>query len=188
MIEPLGGEALLLVILQFGLLLLTARALGEVAVRFGLPSVVGELTAGLVLGPSLLGAVAPGVFEWLFPQEPEQFHLLEVISWLGVIMLLILTGLETDVRLIARKGKGAALISAGGITIPFLTGFALGFALPADFIARPDQPVVFAMFIGTAMSISAIPVIAKVMMEMKVIRRDIGQVTLAAGMIDDTVG
>jgi Kef-type K+ transport system membrane component KefB len=81
------------VILQFGLLLLVARALGEVAVRFGLPSVVGELTAGLVLGPSLLGAVAPGVFESLFPQEPEQFHLLEVISWLGVIMLLILTGL-----------------------------------------------------------------------------------------------
>ncbi|HEV2767713.1 MAG TPA: cation:proton antiporter [Acidimicrobiales bacterium] len=188
MIEPLAGHALLLVILQFALLLLTARALGEVAVRFGWPSVVGELTAGLVLGPSLLGAVAPGVFEWLFPQEPEQFHLLEVISWLGVIMLLILTGLETDVRLIARKGKGAALISAGGIAIPFVTGFALGFALPGDFIARPDQPVVFALFIGTAMSISAIPVIAKVMMEMKVIRRDIGQVTLAAGMIDDTVG
>ena len=188
MIEPLAGHALLLVLLQFALLLLTARALGEVAVRFRLPSVVGELTAGLVLGPSLLGAVAPGIFEWLFPQEPEQFHLLEVISWLGVIMLLILTGLETDVRLIARKGKGAALISAGGIAIPFLTGFALGFALPGDFIAKPDQPVVFALFIGTAMSISAIPVIAKVMMEMKVIRRDIGQVTLAAGMIDDTVG
>lgn len=187
-LQPLSGHELLLVLLQFGLLLLVARALGEVAVRLRLPSVVGELMAGLVLGPTLLGSIWPGGFEALFPQRVEQFHLLEVISWLGVIMLLILTGLETDVRLIARKGKGAATVSVGGIAIPFMTGVALGYVLPTEFIARPDQRTVFALFIGTAMSISAIPVIAKVMMEMKVIRRDIGQVTLAAGMIDDTVG
>ncbi|MDQ4148920.1 MAG: cation:proton antiporter [Actinomycetota bacterium] len=187
-IKPLSGHELLLVLLQFALLLFVARVLGELAVRLNLPSVVGELMAGLVLGPTLLGSIAPGVFEALFPSTPQQFHLLEVISWLGVIMLLILTGLETDVRLIARKGKGAAAISAGGILIPFLTGLALGFALPQSFVARPEQRVVFALFIGTAMSISAIPVIAKVMMEMNIIRRDIGQVTLAAGMIDDTVG
>ena len=187
-IKPLSGHELLLVLLQFGLLLLVARILGEVAVRLGLPSVVGELMAGLVLGPTLLGSISGGAFEALFPPKPEQLHLIEVVSWLGVIMLLILTGLETDVRLIARKGKGAAAISVGGIAVPFATGLALGFLLPRDFIARPDQRLVFALFIGTAMSISAIPVIAKVMMEMNVIRRDIGQVTLAAGMLDDTVG
>ncbi|HWC12497.1 MAG TPA: cation:proton antiporter, partial [Acidimicrobiales bacterium] len=115
-------------------------------------------------------------------------HLLEIVSWLGVIMLLILTGLETDIGLIARKGRGAAAISLGGIAVPFATGFALGFLLPTDFVAAPDKRLVFALFIGTAMSISAIPVIAKVLMEMKIIRRDIGQITLAAGMIDDTVG
>ncbi|MDQ4006013.1 MAG: cation:proton antiporter, partial [Actinomycetota bacterium] len=187
-VKPLSGHALLLVLLQAGLLLLVARALGEGAARLGLPSVMGELMAGLVLGPTLLGSIAPGAFEALFPQEAAQVHLLEVISWLGVIMLLILTGFETDVRLIARKGKGAAAISAGGIVVPFFSGLALGFMLPSDFIAKPDQKLVFALFIGTAMSISAIPVIAKVLMEMKIIRRDIGQVTLAAGMIDDTVG
>jgi Kef-type K+ transport system membrane component KefB/nucleotide-binding universal stress UspA family protein len=187
-IKPLSGHELLLVLLQFGLLLLVARALGEVATRFRLPSVVGELLAGLVLGPTLLGSISNDAFEWLFPPTTSQFHLLEVISWLGVIMLLILTGLETDVKLIAQKGKGAAAISAGGIIVPFATGMALGYLLPAEFIAKPDQRLVFALFIGTAMSISAIPVIAKVMMEMNVIRRDIGQVTLAAGMIDDTVG
>ncbi|MFN2609066.1 MAG: cation:proton antiporter, partial [Acidimicrobiales bacterium] len=156
--------------------------------RVGLPSVVGELLAGFVLGPSLLGNVAPGVFTSIFPQRPEQVHLLEVVSWLGVIMLLILTGLETDVGLIARKGKGAAAISLGGIAVPFVTGAALGLVLPTDFVADPHKRLVFALFIGTAMSISAIPVIAKVLMEMKIIRRDIGQITLAAGMIDDTVG
>jgi Kef-type K+ transport system membrane component KefB/nucleotide-binding universal stress UspA family protein len=187
-IKPLGEHELLLLLLQFLLLLVVARALGECALRLGLPSVVGELLAGFLLGPSLVGKIAPGLFSHLFPQTPEQVHLLEVVSWLGVIMLLILTGLETDVPLILRKGKGAAAISLGGIAVPFVTGVALGFVLPTNFVAAPDKRLVFALFIGTAMSISAIPVIAKVLMDMKIIRRDIGQITLAAGMIDDSVG
>ncbi|MGH3922190.1 MAG: cation:proton antiporter, partial [Pseudonocardiaceae bacterium] len=187
-VKPLAGHELLLVLAQFGVLLAVARTLGELAVRMRLPSVVGELLAGLVLGPSLIGSLAPGLFQALFPQTEQQFHLLEVISWLGVIMLLILTGLETDVGLIARKGKSAAAISLGGIVVPFASGLALGLLLPDQFVATPDRRAVFALFIGTAMSISAIPVIAKVLMEMNVIRRDIGQITLAAGMIDDTVG
>jgi Kef-type K+ transport system membrane component KefB len=187
-LKPLGEHELLLFLLQFALLLAVARSLGIVATRLGLPSVVGELLAGLVIGPSLLGNIAPGIFEGLFPQTAEQFHLLEIVSWLGVIMLLILTGLETDIGLIARKGKSAAAISLGGIVVPFATGVGLGFLLPETFLAAPDKRLVFALFIGTAMSISAIPVIAKVLMEMGVIRRDIGQVTLAAGMIDDTIG
>ncbi|MDQ6948259.1 MAG: cation:proton antiporter, partial [Actinomycetota bacterium] len=187
-IKPLGEHELYLFLVQFVLLLVAARILGQVATKFGLPSVVGELLAGFVLGPSLLGNIAPGLFDSIFPQVPEQVHLLEIVSWLGVIMLLILTGLETDVGLIARKGKGAAAISLGGILVPFGLGFMLGFVLPSDFVADPNKRLVFALFIGTAMSISAIPVIAKVLMEMKIIRRDIGQITLAAGMIDDTIG
>jgi len=187
-VKPLGEHELFLFLVQFALLLVVARALGLVAARFGLPTVVGELLAGFILGPSLFGNIAPGLFDSVFPQTPEQVHLLEIISWLGVIMLLILTGLETDVGLIARKGKGAAAISLGGIVVPFGLGFLLGFVLPTDFVADPNKRLVFALFIGTAMSISAIPVIAKVLMEMKIIRRDIGQITLAAGMIDDTIG
>ncbi|MFP5319862.1 MAG: cation:proton antiporter [Acidimicrobiia bacterium] len=188
MIKPLGEHELFLFFVQFTLLLVVARALGELAVRARLPSVVGELMGGFLIGPSLLGAVAPGAFQSIFPATPEQFHLLEIVSWLGVIMLLILTGLETDIGLIARKGRGAAAISLGGVVVPFATGVTLGFLLPETFLAAADKRLVFALFLGTAMSISAIPVIAKVLMEMKVIRRDIGQVTLAAGMIDDTIG
>ncbi|MBW3573611.1 MAG: cation:proton antiporter, partial [Actinobacteria bacterium] len=187
-VEPLGEHALLLFLLQFVLLLVVARTLGHVATRMGLPSVVGELLAGFLLGPTLFGTIAPGLQEYVFPQEEAQVHLLEVVSWLGVIMLLILTGLETDVALIARKGKKAAAISLGGIAVPFASGVALGFLIPEDFLTAPDKRLVFALFIGTAMSISAIPVIAKVLMEMNIIRRDIGQITLAAGMIDDTIG
>src|SRR5260370_42328973 len=107
-IKPLGGQELLLLIVQFGLLLFVARTLGEVAKRFRLPSVVGGLLAGVVLGPSLLGAVAPGVFHTVFPSRPEQVHLLEALSWLGGLSLLGLTGLETDLGVLARKGKGGA--------------------------------------------------------------------------------
>ncbi|MFN2556107.1 MAG: cation:proton antiporter [Nitriliruptorales bacterium] len=187
-IPPLSGHELLLVVFQFALLLLVARTLGEIVRRFGLPSVVGELLAGFVLGHTLFGNFFPRAFEAVFPQTTQQFHLIEVIMWVGVIMLLVLTGLETDTELIVRKGKGAAAISIGGIVFPFLTGAALGLVLPQEFLARPDQRFVFALFIGTAMSISAIPVIAKILMEMNVIRRDLGQITLAAGMIDDTAG
>src|SRR2546423_15392670 len=106
-IRPLGGHELLLLLVQFGLLLLVARTLGEVAKRFRLPSVVGELLAGVVLGPSLLGAVAPGAFHAIFRSRPEQVQLLEAVSWLGVLMLLLVTGLGTDIGLISRTGKGA---------------------------------------------------------------------------------
>jgi Kef-type K+ transport system membrane component KefB len=125
-VKPLGDHELYLLLVQFAVLLATARLLGEGAKRVGLPSVVGELLAGFALGPTLSGNIAPDLFKATFPQQPEQVHLLEVVAWLGVIMLLILTGLETDSGLIARKGRGAAAISLGGIAVPFVSGVALG--------------------------------------------------------------
>ncbi|QFU83596.1 cation:proton antiporter domain-containing protein [Natronorubrum aibiense] len=187
-IEPLGHHELLLVIVQFTVLLFVARALGETFRALGQPAVVGELLAGVVLGPSILGLVAPGIYESLFLVSEAQFHLLEVISWLGLIMLLIVTGLETDIDLIVSKGRTALILSLGGIIVPFATGFALGWVLPSAFIAAPEERIVFSLFLATAMSISAIPVIAKVLIELDVVRRDIGQLILAAGMVDDTIG
>lgn len=187
-IPPLSGHELFLVLFQFAFLLLAARGLGELMGRLGWPPVVGELLAGFVIGPTLLGNLAPGLFEWVFPPDREQFHLIEVVSWLGVIMLLIVTGLEIDTSLILRRGRQSIMISLGGIVVPFAAGMALGWALPDAFVAKPDQRVVFALFLGTAMSISAIAVIAKVLIELGMIRREIGQVMLAAGMVDDALG
>ncbi|WP_224447032.1 cation:proton antiporter [Haloprofundus salilacus] len=187
-IEPLGHHELFLVITQLVVLLVTARALGEAFSRIGQPTVVGELLAGVLLGPSVLGLALPGVYDSLFAVSESQFHLLEIVAWLGLIMLLVVTGLETDVDLIISKGRTAVVLSLGGILVPFATGFALGWYLPLEFIAAPEQRLVFSLFIATAMSISAIPVIAKVLIELDVIRRDVGQLILAAGMVDDTLG
>ncbi len=187
-IKPLGHHELMLFLLQLALLLLVSRGLGEFMRRIDLPPVVGELLAGVLLGPSLFGLILPDLQAHIFPRSQIQADLLSAVSWLGVLFLLIVTGIETDLNLIMRKGKTALLISLGGIVVPFTTGLGLGWLIPEDFLANPSQRLVFSLFIATAMSISAVPVIAKVLMDLKLIRRDIGQVTLAAGMTDDTIG
>ncbi|WP_266079059.1 cation:proton antiporter domain-containing protein [Haladaptatus caseinilyticus] len=187
-LPPLSEHQLLFLLAQLFLLLLTARLLGEAAKYAGLPSVLGELLAGIVLGPSLLGTVAPGLFTMLFPQSAMQYHLLEVVSWLGLIMLLFITGFETDLDLIASRAKTATYTAGASILVPFVMGFGVAYLLPAQFLVASDQRLVFSLFIATALSISAIPVIAKVLIDMELIDRDIGQITIASGMINDTVG
>lgn len=177
-----------LLVLQVAVLLLAARACGEISTRLGQPAVIGEILAGIILGPSLLSGVFPAFGELIIPQTPVQGYLLEVISLLGAMFLLLITGLETDIRLIKHHAKTAISVSLGGITTTFITGFFLGMYLPEFLLADSDERLVFALFVATAMSISAIPVIAKVLMDMNLMRRDIGQTILAAGMSDDTIG
>jgi Kef-type K+ transport system membrane component KefB/nucleotide-binding universal stress UspA family protein len=181
------GDILALVV-QIAVLLTTARLLGEVAQRLKQPSVVGEILAGILLGPSVLSSLFPALGVWIVPQTELQGYLLEVVSLVGVMLLLLITGLETDLQLIRHHARTALSVSWGGIGVTFGTGALLGFLLPDSLLVRPDQRLVFALFIGTAMSISAIPVIAKVLMDLGLIRRDVGQTILAAGMSDDTIG
>lgn len=175
-------------VIQIALLLGVARALGEVAQRLRQPAVVGEILAGILLGPSLLAGFFPALGEWIVPSPGTPGHLLEVVGLFGAMFLLLLTGLETDLRLIRRQARTAMGASLGGILIPFALGYALGSYLPTSLLADPERRLVFALFIATAMSISAIPVIAKVLMDLKLMRRDVGQAILAAGMTDDAVG
>lgn len=177
-----------LLVFQIGILLLSARVLGEVATRLGQPSVIGEILAGILLGPSLLAGIFPGFGELIIPQTATQGYLLEVISLLGAMFLLLITGIETDIELIKRHAKTAVSVSFGGIAVTFISGFFLGQHLPDFLLADPNERLVFSLFVATALAISAIPVIAKVLMDMNLMRRDIGQTILAAGMSDDTIG
>jgi Kef-type K+ transport system membrane component KefB/nucleotide-binding universal stress UspA family protein len=178
----------LVLIIQVAALLFTARALGEIAQRLGQPAVIGEILAGIVLGPSLLSGFSPFINEWIVPQTEVQGYLLEIISLMGAMFLLLITGLETDLALIRRHARTAIGVSYGGIIVTFSSGFLLGQLLPDFLLADPNQRLVFALFVATALSISAIPVIAKVLMDLDLMRRDIGQIIIAAGMSDDTNG
>jgi Kef-type K+ transport system membrane component KefB/nucleotide-binding universal stress UspA family protein len=187
-LRPLGGHAVFLLLVQMALLLIVARIGAEAAKRVGLPAVVGELAAGIALGPSIFGHYAPGAFAHIFPHETAQFNLLEVVGTLGMVLLLLLTGLETDLRLLRNLGRAALIASATGMALPFATGFVLGTLMPASYLAQPDHRILFSLFLATAMSISAMPVIAKILMDLDLTKRNIGLVILSAGVVDDTAG
>ncbi len=187
-IPPIAGHAVFLLLVQIALLLVVARLGAELCRRIALPAVVGELSAGLLLGPSVLGRFAPGVSATLFPPEAAQFHLLESLGILGMVFLLLLTGLETDLRLLRNLGRAALIASAMGMVVPFLTGLGLGFFMPVEYLAQPDRRMLFASFLATAMAISAMPVIAKILMDLDLTKRNIGVVILSAGVVDDTAG
>jgi Kef-type K+ transport system membrane component KefB len=186
-VQPVPAHELLVFLLQIGILLLTATLLGRLAARFSMPAVVGELLAGVILGPSLFGWTVPDVSGWLFPKQPEQMHLLDGVGQVGVLLLVGLTGIGIDLALIRRRSLTAVRVSLAGIIVPFVPGIGLGYLL-ARLLDIQGRTTVFALFLGVAMCVSAIPVIAKTLMDMNLIHRNIGQLTLAAGMVDDAFG
>jgi Kef-type K+ transport system membrane component KefB/nucleotide-binding universal stress UspA family protein len=184
----LSTPDLLRLLLQFALLLALARALGEVARRLGQPQVIGELLAGVVLGPSLLGGIFPGAFAALFPATGAEGLLLQLVAQIGVILLLLMSGLEVDVDLVRRRARPAVLIALGGVLVPFLCGYGFASLLPESLGGAGAPHPTFALFVATAMSISAIPVIVKILLDMGLMRRDVGQLTVAAGVLNDAAG
>lgn len=187
-LTSLTEHQLLVFWVQLLVLLFVARSLGGLMRRIGQPTVVGELAAGLVLGPSLLGKVWPAGFEWLFPADEAQSAMLLAVGWIGVVLLVVATGYETDLALIRSLGRGAVLVSSGSLVVPLMFGAAVGLAMPVSFVGDDATRVVFGLFMATALSISSLPVIAKIMGEMGLMRRNFGQLTLAAGMANDIAG
>ncbi|WP_235854435.1 cation:proton antiporter [Nonomuraea aridisoli] len=187
-VPPIAADVLLVLLLQLGLLLLLALVLGRLATRFGMPALVGELGAGVLLGPSVLDHLAPGLAAWLLPKETAQFHLLDAVGQFAVLLMVGITGMSMDLSLVRRRVATAAKVSVAGLVVPLLLGVAAGLALPATLIGPGADRTVFALFLGAAMCVSAIPVIAKTLMDMNLLHREVGQLTLAAGMVDDVFG
>lgn len=179
---------LLRFLLEFALLLATARVLGEFARRLKQPQVIGELLTGVLIGPSMLGAVFPAMYHAVFPSQGPQALLLQLISQIGVILLLLLSGLETRIDIVRRHTKPALLIAASGVIVSFAGGYTVAAFVPHSLLANSGQHTAFLLFVATAMSMSAIPVIVKILMDMNLIHSQIGQLTLAIGIITDTIG
>lgn len=176
---------ILVLLIQVFTLLLFSRTLGELFQRIGQPTVVGEILAGIILGPSLLGGI-PVISDYIISANQSGTNLIEVISLIGALLLLLITGLETDLALIKHHSRNAFATAIGGLILPLILGFGFAYFLPDTLLVDPTKKIVFSLFIATAISVSAIPVIAKVLIDLNLIRRDIGQITIAAGMIDDT--
>jgi Kef-type K+ transport system membrane component KefB len=186
-VQPSEHQVLIFLV-QIALLLVAARVLGQMMRRIGQPAVVGELAAGILLGPSVLGQLSPGLFDWIFPADTVQSGMLFTVGWLGVMMLLVVTGFETDLTLIGRLGTAVAWVTAGSLLLPFAFGLTGGYLAP-EVLRGPDaDPTVFALFLATALTISSLPVIAKIMSELRLLRRNFGQLTLATAMANDVIG
>jgi Kef-type K+ transport system membrane component KefB/nucleotide-binding universal stress UspA family protein len=175
-------------ILQIVVLITVGRGLGEIMQRIGQPSVMGELLAGLLLGPSLFGWLWPSAHDAIFPPAAEQQALLQGVAQFGVLLLLLLTGMETDLRLVRRVSKAAAASSIAGIIVPFICGFSLGQFLPENLLPDPEARLIASLFLGTALSISSVKIVAVVVREMNFMRRNVGQIIIATAIIDDTIG
>lgn len=183
-----SDQRVVIFFLQIMLLIVAGRLLGELMQRVGQPAVMGQLLAGIILGPSVFGALWPTAQHMIFPTASADRQMLQAVSELGVLMLLLLTGMETDLALVKRVRRAAALTSIAGIVIPFFCGYALGEMLPASLLPDPGRRLLTSLFLATALSISSVKIVAAVLREVDFLRRNLGQIILAAAILDDTIG
>lgn len=179
---------LLILLVDILVLLIAARTGGALAIRIGVPEVVGEILFGICVGPTLLGRIWPAGFEWLFPSDPTHRAVLDAISWIGVLFLVTVAGLETRLGILRRSARNVAFVWTGGFLLPFACGFAFGLLVPDDLIGPGVERPVFAFFLAIAMAISAIPVIARILLDLGVYGTRVGMVTLSSAVADDTLG
>jgi Kef-type K+ transport system membrane component KefB len=179
---------LLTFMIDVTLLFLVARLGGEIAARLKIPLHVGELLMGIAIGPSLLGWLWPAAFEAVFPTDPLSRSLLDSFSWIGIIFLVLIGGLETRLGIL-RKARGAVIGAwVGGFGFPFVGGFALGMLFPPSLVPDAVSRPVFALFLATALSISAIPVIARILMDLNLFKTRMGMIIISTAIADDTIG
>lgn len=196
--HPSVEELLWPVLIQLGVIIVTARVFALMFRRLGQPGVVGEIAAGITLGPSIFGKISPELFQAVFhPQlsaglasdlaDATLGGFLTILSQLGLIFLLFLVGLDFDFSHLRRHGTAAVSISLAGVGIPFLLGILL--AMPMHAHLERDVPTVgFMLFLGTAMAITAIPVLGQILTELNITRSRLGAVTIAAAATDDAIG
>jgi Kef-type K+ transport system membrane component KefB/nucleotide-binding universal stress UspA family protein len=183
-----GGPSEVIFLTQLITLMVVGRLLGELMNRIGQPSVMGMLLGGIMLGPSVLGVLWPDLQHAVFPSAPEQKAMLDGVSQFGILLLLLLTGMETDLRLVRTVGRAALSISVTGVAVPFICGFILGQLLPDSLLPHPDHRLLTSLFLGTALSISSIKIVAAIVREMGFTRRNLGQIIVASAICEDSIG
>src|SRR6266545_1321273 len=176
-------KVLLLLTVEIAVIIAVSRLLGIVFRRFQQPQVIGEIVAGILLGPSFLGWVAPEATATLFP--PAVLPSLKVLSEYGVLFFMFLVGLELDPTLLRGRGQAAVVISHISIIVPFFLGALLALFLYIRLSSDAVPFTSFALFLGAAMSITAFPVLARILIERDLLKTKVGAVTLTCAAVDD---
>lgn len=188
-VAKLKGEEVLHFLVIVSIILIASRFLGEVFRKFKQPVVVGEILAGIIIGPSILGTYYPDFFHATFIEDTRAFGAFDGLANIGVILLMFVAGMEVDLKQIRQQGKQASIISLSGIAFPFALGFSVIWFFHDHILSTPSEhKLVAAMFFGTALSITALAVIVKVLFDLKMIRTRVGGLVLTAAMVDDFLG
>lgn len=178
-------------LLDLSIIIVAARTCGAIAKQLGQPAVIGEVVAGIILGPTLLGRLFPGLPALIFPPDVP----LKQIADLGLVFFMFLVGLELNTGLLRKQAGKSVIISAFGIALPFVLGIGLGFQLlplnnAGNFSAgtsHPPEAMVFALFMGAAMCITAFPILARFLAETGLYKAPVGVTALCAAAVDDVI-
>ena len=170
-------------------MLFMAKLFGELFTKIKQPAIIGEIIAGVILGPTILGNISPEIFNLLFPSDNILKIALDGITTLAVVLLLLVSGLEVDLSIVLKYRRTAIATSVIGIIVPFVMGFVISYLSPEFMgLTNPDMRVVFSLFIGTAIAISSLPVIAKILIDLKIFKTQIGFIIISAAMLNDIIG
>ncbi len=187
--QHLSPHDVMTMFMALATLLGCAKLAAELMQKIGQPPILGEISVGIFLGPTVLGHYKPQLYETLFPTTGPMPIVLDTVTTLGVVFFLLTAGLEIDLRSIFRQGKSALLVSIFGVAFPFAAGFIAAEIFPEYMGAVSGaNKLIFALFVGTALSISALPVIAKILMDLNLLRTEMGTVIISSAMFDDLVG
>lgn len=186
--EALAENYILLFLLQFFLLLVFSRLMDLLSTRLRQPTVTGDVLVGVILGPSVMGRFWPSAYQKIFPSDPLQVAMLDTVAWIGIFFLLLVTGLEVNFSSVWKHRGKAAWIAMSDIVIPIVYSAIILFFLPSHYLINPEQRFLFVFFISTIMTISAMPVSIRVMQDLKLLRTDLGFLTISALSINDIAG
>jgi Kef-type K+ transport system membrane component KefB len=182
----MDNEAILLqVTVQLMVIIGAARLGGWLFRKLGQPQVVGEIATGLLLGPSCFGRLSPDFSAQVFPESTSTIFM--VLGQLGLIFLMFIVGLEFDFTHLRTIGRTAGSVAIAGIALPFALGAALAYGIHSDVAAEYSRPG-FVLFMATALSITAIPILGRIMMEFGITRTPLGVLTISAAALDDAIG
>lgn len=186
--NKLGQHEVMNLLIQLGVMLLMGRLFAEAARKLKQPAVVGEILAGIILGPSILGMLNPDWFHQLFPIGSSSL-VLDGFVQAAVVMLLFIAGLEVDLHIVLQQGRQAFYTSTLGLIIPFAFGFLFPYFLP-DFFGSTNETrhLAYSLFMGTSMAITALPVIARILMDLNIFKSRMGMLVISSAMINDLIG
>jgi Kef-type K+ transport system membrane component KefB len=176
-------DPLSLLLVQLIIIVVLARVFGSLFVRMGQPAVIGEMMAGIVMGPSLVGTLFPGAFHFVFP--PSSLGSLRMLSQVGVILFMFVVGMELDLKHLRNRARTAVVVSHASILFPYFLGVLLSFFIYRSYASGNATFLSFSLFMGIAMSITAFPVLARIIEERGLTKTYLGSTAITCAAVDD---